>query len=133
MFIAGGIAMLGALSNEAAITPSPDALEIHSGLHLKGELSLVRDVVLTGRFEGDLRTLGCLTVPAGGAAIGTIEAGALVLEPGHNVEARVKVVAPVAPFAPKKQQASVPAKTEVPAKWPSRLKKLKDLALGRSG
>ena len=125
--------MLGALSNEAAIIPSPDALEIHSNLQLKGELSMVRDVVITGRFEGDLHTQGCLTVPAGGVAIGTIEAGSLVLEPGNNVEARVKIVAPVAPSSPKKQQANVPAKTEGPAKWPSRWKKLTAMALGRSG
>jgi len=69
----------------------PAVLEIHSGIVLKGRLSMVKDVVLTGRFDGDLETLGCLTVAAGGKAVGTIDAGALILEPGNLVEARVKV------------------------------------------
>jgi cytoskeletal protein CcmA (bactofilin family) len=103
-------------------------LEIHSGISLKGQLSMVRDVILTGRFEGDLQTLGCLTVTSGGAVIGTIEASSLVLEPGNLVEARVKVAIPAkikaAPVSARKNAAS--------AKWPLSLKKLKDLALGRT-
>src|SRR5277367_429895 len=70
---------------------SPPVLEIHSGIVLKGRLSMVKDVVLTGQFDGDLETLGCLTFAAGGVAKGTIDAGALILEPGNLVEARVKV------------------------------------------
>ena len=68
--------------------------EIHPGIAMKGQLSMAKDIVLTGKFEGDLQTLGCLTVAAGGVVIGSIEAGALVLEPGNLVEARVKVDAP---------------------------------------
>ena len=74
--------------------PTPPVLEIHSGIVLKGRLSMVKDVVLTGKFEGELQTLGCLTVALGGAVTGTIDAGALVLEPGNLVEARVKVGPP---------------------------------------
>ena len=106
-------------------------LEIHSGIVLKGELSMVKDVVLTGRFEGDLRTLGRLTVSAGGTAVGTIEAGALVLEPGNNVEARVKV-SDASPAKTKAPAASA-KKNEIESRWPLSLKKIKDFALGRTG
>jgi cytoskeletal protein CcmA (bactofilin family) len=101
-------------------------LEIHSGIVLKGQLSMIKDIVLTGKFEGDLQTLGRLTVSAGGTALGTIEAGALVLEPGNHVEARVKVTSP---GASKPAGAAAP---ESARKWPLSLKKLKDLALGRT-
>ena len=74
--------------------PNPPVLEIHSGIVLKGSLSMVKDVVLTGKFEGELQTLGRLTVASGGAATGTIAAGSLVLEPGNLVEARIKVSPP---------------------------------------
>jgi cytoskeletal protein CcmA (bactofilin family) len=67
--------------------PASPALQIHPGIMLK-------DVVLTGKFEGELQTLGCLTVASGGAITGSIDAGALVLEPGNLVEARVKVGPP---------------------------------------
>ena len=100
-------------------------LEIHSDLILKGELSMEKDVILTGKFEGQLRTLGCLTVTSGGQAVGTIEAGALVLEAGNLVEARVKV----GPKDPVKSREA-PRKS-LADKWPS-FKKLKELALGRA-
>jgi len=100
-------------------------LEIHSDLILKGELSMDKDVILTGKFEGQLHTLGCLTVSSGGRAVGTIEAGALVLEPGNLVEAKVKISPPA---APKPRDA---ARKALGDKWPS-LKKLKELALGRA-
>src|SRR5271156_4335653 len=74
--------------------PTPPVLEIHSGIVLKGQLSMVKDVVLTGKFEGELQTFGRLTVAYGGVVTGTIDAGALVLEPGNLVEARVKVSPP---------------------------------------
>lgn len=99
-------------------------LEIHSGLVLKGELSMVKDVLLTGKFEGELRTAGCLTVAAGGTAIGSIEAGALVLEPGNLVEAKVKVGSPTP------ARAFDAVRKISLGKWPSRLKKLKELAFG---
>jgi hypothetical protein len=109
------------------MSSSFSGLEIHPGIVLKGQLSMIKDVVLTGRFEGDLQTLGRLTVSGGGTAIGTIEAGALVLEPGNHVEARVKVsspgVAPPPPISRKRGRA---------AKWPISLKKLKELALGHA-
>ena len=73
---------------------TPSALEIHPGITLKGSLSAVKDVVLTGKFEGDLQTLGRLTVASGGTAKGTIDAGSLVLEPGNLVEARIKIAPP---------------------------------------
>jgi hypothetical protein len=100
-------------------------LEIHSDLILKGELSMDKDVILTGKFEGQLKTLGCLTVTSGGVAVGTIEAGALVLEAGNRVEAKVKV----APRDPSKPRET-PRKS-LGDKWPS-FKKLKELALGRA-
>ena len=99
-------------------------IEIHPGLMLKGQLSMARDVVLTGRFEGDLQTRGCLTVAAGGVAIGTIEAGALQLEPGNQVQARVKVGQPEAP------KILNVVKKIGGGKWSSRLRKLKEFALG---
>lgn len=106
---------------------NPPVLEIHSGIVLKGNLSMVKDVVLTGQFEGDLQTLGCLTVAPGGVAKGTIDAGALVLEPGNLVEARIKV-------GPKsKPSAKTPEQTERPAGegWSGRLQRLKAFAFGR--
>jgi hypothetical protein len=74
--------------------PTPPVLEIHSGIVLKGRLSMVKDVVLTGKFEGELQTLGCLTVASGAVATGSINAGSLVLEPGNLVEARIQVAPP---------------------------------------
>jgi len=104
-------------------------LEIHPGLVLKGQLIMVKDVVLTGKFEGDLQTLGCLTVASGGAIAGSIEAGALVLEPGHLVEARIKV------GPPPKSSAKVPIETKkdqpTGGGWSDRFRKLKEFALGR--
>lgn len=109
------------------------ALEIHSDLVMKGELSMVKDVILTGKFEGQLTTDGCLTVSPGGVAVGTIEAGALVLQPGNLVEARVKI----APPKPRPVQSKTPRQDKPEnkaaasgAKWPS-LRKLKEFALGR--
>jgi hypothetical protein len=59
--------------------------------------------------------------------VGTIEAGALVLEPGNNVEARVKVAS---------SQDAVKGSGSAPkpklSLWPLRLKKIKDFALGRA-
>ena len=133
MFPVEGAARLAVLSNEPATSPSLAALQIHPDLRLKGQLSTTRDVILTGHFDGDLRTKGRLSVPAGGSAVGTIEAGALSLEPGNAVEARVKVVTVIEPV-PQKKPAATPLRQEAPvSRWSSRLKKLKDLALGRSG
>lgn len=107
----------------------PNVIEIHSGIVLKGQLSMARDVVLTGKFEGDLHTLGCLTVAPGGAATGSISAGALILEPGNMVQARVKV-------RPPQKAAVVRALEEKPKPAAGGLlsggfRKLKELALGR--
>ena len=108
--------------------PTQPVLEIHSGIVLKGQLSMVKDVVLTGKFEGDLQTFGCLTVASGGMVTGTIDAGALVLEPGNLVEARVKVSPP--------SRSSIKAYEETRKKaaggfWAGRFQKLKEFALGR--
>jgi hypothetical protein len=94
---------------------------------LKGRLSMVKDVVLTGKFEGELQTLGCLTVASGGAVTGSIDAGALVLEPGHLVEARIRV------GPPPKSSAKAPVETRKTAGgvWSGRFQKLKEFALGR--
>ncbi|MCE0485229.1 MAG: polymer-forming cytoskeletal protein [Methylacidiphilales bacterium] len=101
--------------------------EIHPGIRLKGQLSMAKDVLITGKFEGDLKTLGRLTVAAGGVMTGSIEAGALVLEAGHQVEARIHVGALSRP------KVEAPVRTRKPAgkKWPASLQKLKELALGR--
>jgi cytoskeletal protein CcmA (bactofilin family) len=107
---------------------SPESgLEIHPGIVLKGQLSMVKDIVLTGRFEGDLRTEGQLTVSAGGTAIGSIEAGALVLEPGNLVEARVKIKSPGTA-----QPVPISRRKGQPSNWPLSLKKLKDMAMGQA-
>jgi hypothetical protein len=107
--------------------PHDPKLEIHSDLVMKGELSMVQDVILTGKFEGRLQTEGCLTVSPGGVATGTIEAGSLILQPGNLVEARVKI----APPKPSAKAARDTSKKTSGAKWPS-LRKLKEFALGRA-
>ena len=88
---------------------------------------MVKDVVLTGKFEGDLKTLGCLTVSEGGEMTGTVEAGALVLEPGHQVEARIKIA--VSPL-PKPEESAKRAAAGG-SSWSGHFQKLKKLALGR--
>jgi hypothetical protein len=108
-------------------TPLQPVLEIHSGIVLKGRLSMVKDVVLTGRFEGELQTLGCLTVASGGVVTGSIDAGALVLEPGHLVEARVRVGPPPRATA----RVSDEIKKAAGSVWTGRFQKLKEFALGR--
>jgi hypothetical protein len=105
--------------------PNHPVFEIHSGLVLKGQLSMVKDIVLTGKFEGDLQTYGCLTVAAGGVINGTIDAGALVLEPGNLVEARVQVGAKAPP-----KPAPEP-RPQVVSRWSNPFQKLKEMALGR--
>jgi cytoskeletal protein CcmA (bactofilin family) len=107
--------------------PTEPLLEIHSGIVLKGQLSMVKDVVLTGKFEGDLQTLGCLTVASGGAVTGTIDACALVLEPGNLVEARVKVAPP--PKTTARMAGEI--KKAASSLWPWRFQRLKEFALGR--
>ena len=87
---------------------------------------MAKDIVLTGKFEGDLQTLGCLTVAAGGVVIGSIEAGALVLEPGNEVVGRVKVDA-----GSQKKIFEEAKKTAASSKWSGPLQRLKELALGR--
>jgi cytoskeletal protein CcmA (bactofilin family) len=108
--------------------PTQPVLEIHPGIVLKGQLSMVKDVVLTGKFEGELQTLGCLTVASGGVVTGTIDAGALVLEPGNLVEARVKVSPPPRGGA----KVSGEIKKAAASFWTGRFQKLKEFALGRS-
>jgi len=88
---------------------------------------MVKDVVLTGRFEGELQTLGCLTVASGGVVTGSIDAGALVLEPGHLVEARVRVGPPPKTTA----RVSDEIKKAAGGVWTGRFQKLKEFALGR--
>jgi len=105
--------------------PQHTVFEIHPGLVLKGQLSMAKDIVLTGTFEGDLKTLGCLTVAEGGTVTGSIEAGALILKPGHRVEASIKV------GPPPKSKAHEEKKKAGDNKWPGRFRKLKELALGR--
>jgi len=107
--------------------PTHPVLELHSGIVLKGQLSMVKDVVLTGKFEGDLQTLGCLTVASGGVIIGTINAGALVLEPGNLVEGRVKVGPQPRPAG----RASEGIEKAAGGGWSGRFQKLKEFALGR--
>ncbi len=104
--------------------PIPPALQIHPGISLKGQLSAEKDVVLTGKFEGELQTLGCLTVASGGAITGSIAAGALVLEPGNLVEARVKI-APPPKSAFKKADAG--GKEPTAHFWTGGIRKLKNV------
>ncbi len=106
--------------------PIPPVLEIHSGIVLKGQLSMENDVVLTGKFEGELQTLGRLTVASGGAITGSIDAGALVLEPGNLVEARVKV----GPQPKASGWVSDGIKKAAGSVWMVRFQKLKEFALG---
>ncbi len=105
--------------------PTSNPIEIHSGITLKGELSVLKDIVLTGTFDGDLQTYGSLTVASGGAVKGTIDAGGLILEPGNLVEARVLVRAHEKPKQPEE------IKKPGPSLWSGSLQKLKEIALGR--
>jgi len=107
--------------------PTQPILEIHPGIVLKGQLSMVKDVVLTGKFEGELQTLGCLTVASGGVVTGTIDVGALVLEPGNLVEARVKVNPP--PRGGTKASGEI--KKAAGSLWAGRFQKFKEMAFGR--
>jgi cytoskeletal protein CcmA (bactofilin family) len=107
--------------------PNNTVFEIHSGIVLKGRLSMAKDIVLTGKFEGELQTLGCLTVASGGVVTGSIDAGALVLEPGNQVEARVRVGAP---SRPKAATVTEEIKKAVGSRWTGRFQKLKEFALG---
>jgi hypothetical protein len=108
--------------------PTPPVLEIHSGIVLKGSLSMVKDVVLTGKFEGELQTLGCLTVAPGAVATGSINAGALVLEPGNLVEARIKVGPPPKSSLRSSDEAK---KKTTGGFWSGKFQKLKEFAFGR--
>jgi hypothetical protein len=104
------------------------AFEIHAGITLKGQLSMVKDIVLTGKFEGDLQTLGSLIVAPGGVIVGSIDAGALILRPGNLVEARVTVGA-----TPKlAAEPEAPAGKPPVGGWKFSLQKLKELAIGKS-
>jgi cytoskeletal protein CcmA (bactofilin family) len=105
--------------------PTPNVIEIHSGIVLKGQLSMLKDIVLTGCFDGDLQTYGCLTVASGGVVTGTIDAGALILEPGNQVVARVRVRIHE---MPKPSEEIKKAGGNV---WSGRFQKLKEMALGR--
>jgi len=104
------------------------AFEIHPGISLKGQLSMVKDIVLTGKFEGDLQTLGCLTVAPGGIIVGSIDAGGLVLKPGNLVDARVRVGTPPKP-APR---SLVDGGKPIFSGWKRGFQKLKEFAMGRA-
>jgi hypothetical protein len=121
--------MIREVSKPAMSVSQPSAFEIHSGIALKGQLSMVNDIVLTGKFEGDLQTLGCLTVAPGGVMVGTIDAGALILQPGNLVEARVKVGASPRPTA---ARISADGGKPIFSGWKRGFQKLKELALGRA-
>jgi hypothetical protein len=111
--------------------PAEPILEIHSGLSLRGKFSMARDVIITGQFEGEFQTLGCLTVAAGAVVTGTVEAGALVLDPGHRLEASVKVT-PSPASNHRFSAAARAARAEAGAeKWPGQIRKLTEMALGR--
>ena len=87
---------------------------------------MVKDVVLTGKFEGELQTLGRLTVAPGGIATGTIDAGSLVLEPGNLVEARIKIAPPPASAFKTREQNEADAKS-AGAFWSAGVRKLKQV------
>src|SRR5271168_1198768 len=108
--------------------PTQPVLEIHPGIVLKGQLSMVKDVVLTGKFEGDLQTLGCLTVASGGVVTGSIDAGALVLELGNRVEARVRVGASPRPTTGARVSEEI--QKAAGSLWTGRFQRLKEFALG---
>jgi hypothetical protein len=108
--------------------PEKSAFEIHAGITLKGQLSMVKDIVLTGKFEGDLQTLGSLTVAPGGVMVGSIDAGGLILKPGNLVEARVKVGARPRVIA----EPAAPAAKPPVSGWKFGFKKLKEIAMGKA-
>ncbi len=89
---------------------------------------MVKDVVLTGKFEGDLQTLGSLTVAEGGVMLGTIDAGGLILKPGNLVEARVRVGTHARPA----EKAPADAGKPIFSGLKRGFQKLKELAMGRA-
>ena len=89
---------------------------------------MVKDIVLTGRFEGDLQTLGCLTVASGGVVIGTVDAGGLVLKEGYVVEGRVKVGTHPKPVGKPAADAGQPLFNGLKKGF----RKLKELAMGKT-
>ncbi len=91
---------------------------------------MVNDIVLTGKFEGELQTAGRLTVAEGGIVTGSIEAGSLILEPGNQVEAKIKVGAPPA-ASKRKAGEEVRRGSQGSDNWSGRFKKFKEMALGR--
>jgi hypothetical protein len=103
-------------------------LEIHLGLTLKGQLSMVKDVVLTGKFEGDLQTLGSLTVAEGGVMVGSVDAGGLILKPGNLLEARVRV----GTASRSEDKPHVEAGKPMFSGLKRGFQKLKELAMGRA-
>ncbi len=84
--------------------------------------------MLTGKFEGDLQTLGSLTVAEGGVMVGTIDAGGLILKPGNLVEARVRVGTHAQPV----EKAQADAGTPMFSGLKRGFQKLKELAMGRA-
>ena len=120
--------MMWVVSTPPMPDSQPSALEIHPGLILKGQLSMAKDVVLTGKFEGDLQTLGSLTVTEGGTLVGTIDVGGLVLKAGNLVEARVRVGAQARPAEKTPSEAAKPAF----GGWKRGFQKLKELTRGKA-
>lgn len=120
--------MITEVSKPAMPDSHQPAFEIHPGITLKGQLSMVKDVLVTGKFEGDLQTLGCLTVAPGGVMLGSIDAGGLVLQPGNLVEARVRVGAP----PPSARRTPAEAAKPIFGGLKRGIQRLKELALGRS-
>jgi hypothetical protein len=104
------------------------AFEIHAGITLKGQLSMVKDIVLTGKFEGDLQTQGLLIVAPGAVMVGSIDAGGLILRPGNLVEARVKVGA--TPM--RAPEPAAPAGQPPASGWKFSFQKLKEFAKGKA-
>ncbi len=89
---------------------------------------MVKDIILTGKFEGELQTLGCLTVAPGGIMVGSIDAGALILKPGNLVEARVKI----GPQPKAAAKSSAEGGKPMFAGWKRGIQKLKELAMGKA-
>ena len=96
---------------------------------MKGHLSMAKDIVLTGKFEGDLQTLGCLTVASGGVVTGSIEAGSLISGAGQSGGGQDQGRSQ--PGSGRRLPRKVSKKTPGGDKWSGRLKKLKEMALGR--
>lgn len=104
------LAVEGTVSAETLLTQRLDILETGS---FTGTAE-VQDAIIAGRFDGKLVATGRLTVKSTAHITGEIEYGALEIEAGSRIEARI-AARPAAPVADKAAPADKTAAKTAPA------------------